>query len=186
MMTNLLQKHWEWQEERTPYAEAWQRGADRQCTWQTWTSRRRSMRQDRGPRQKKMESHDTHGWFTCGPPARDVLVRGGRRCSNALRAISHSIGVSAKEALKLPDCDKRWPRSSLANVEETWTGKRMGILLDLEGANSTSEKQFYVGRQLLDYVPFLKVGQIRFAVLCGLRTSGCPFPKVTYNRCYET
>ena len=56
-----------------------------------------------------VESHDTHGWINCGPLARDVRVGGTRRCSNALRATSPSIDVSAKEASKLPDCGKRWP-----------------------------------------------------------------------------
>ena len=44
----------------------------------------------------------------------------------------------------------------LANVEENWTRKRMGTLLDLEGQKGTSNILFHVGREPLDHVPLQK------------------------------
>ena len=43
--------------------EAWQCGASDNVVGQAWTSRRRSMRQDRGTLQKLWRSHNTHGWI---------------------------------------------------------------------------------------------------------------------------
>ena len=41
----------------------------------------------------------------------------------------------------------------LANVEEDWVRKRMGVLLDFEGEKAHQICSFIVGRQLLDHVP---------------------------------
>ena len=77
---------------------------------------------------KFMESHNTHGWLISAF-LREMSGLEDRRCSNARRAGSYSIDASAKEASNLHDCAE----GGHAAVEENWTRKRMGILLDLQG-----------------------------------------------------
>ena len=102
-----------------------------QCIWQAWTSRRRSTRQDLGMSQKLWKvATPMDGQFRprCArcPGYRD------RRCSNAWRASSHSIDVSAKVASKLPDWQKM-AMQLLADVERSVGSERKnGILLDLK------------------------------------------------------
>ena len=93
---------------------------------------------------KLMENHDTHGWLI---PAllREMPGLEGK----AWRAVSLSIGVSARGASKLPDCGKRWPRSSWQMWRKNLTRKEMGVFLDFEGKR-----------------------RIRFAVSCGPTISG--------------
>ena len=59
MVTNLLQKHWEWQEERNPVMR---HGTVVRPTmyWQAWTSRRPSMRQSRNMWPRSWDNHNTH------------------------------------------------------------------------------------------------------------------------------
>ena len=79
-----------------------------------------------------MESHNTHGGLCRLSYARCAGWK-ARGCSNARRAISHSIAVSAKEASKLPDYGKRWPRSSWQMRRKIGQGKEGASSLDLEG-----------------------------------------------------
>ena len=58
-----------------------------------------------------------------------------------------------KEASKLSDCGKKWPRSSWHMWRTTGQRKENGHLLGCGRAKLTSNLQFHVGRQLLDHVP---------------------------------
>ena len=123
-----------------------------QCVWQSWTSRRRSTRQDLGMSQKLWKvATPIDGQFRpcCArcPGYRD------RRCSNAWRASSHSIDVSAKVASKLPDWQKM-AMQLLANVEEVWVRKGKWNSSGPEKTEEAPDLQLHVDRQLLGHVPF--------------------------------
>ena len=71
-----------------------------------------------------MECRNTHGIVSallgelCG-----LEGQGTFECVES-KAIAHSIDVFAKEASKLPDCGKRWPRSSWKMRKKMDKGKK--------------------------------------------------------------
>ena len=128
-MTNLLQKHWEWQENRRPMLRhgsvvrltmlsraVW---FAQQCMWQTWTSRRRSTRPDQSS--KDYGGSEDPCMDNCCPLAARWPIWRDKPCSSAWRASSHSTDVFAKVAPRL------WLKMAmqiLANVEEEWARRR--------------------------------------------------------------
>ena len=91
MTTKLLQKHWEWQQERThaSHAEAWQRGAADHVLGKL--GHQDGVRPSKTEARGKENGEPRHTrMVNCDPPARDVLERG-----------------DAEEASKLPDCGER-------------------------------------------------------------------------------
>ena len=96
-----------------------------------------------------------------------------RPCLNAWKAVSLSIDACAKEVSKPHACGKM-ATQILANVEEEWMKQRRGALMVLkQGDEECINLQFYVGRQLLDHIPFQETSgadverSIEEAVRCG-------------------
>ena len=153
MMTNVLEKHREWLGGKDSHVEAWQCGAANKCFWQAWTSRRRSMRQDRGTSQKNMENHNTHAWMDYfGLLARhgwlrrpgDVRMRGGQFLIQSVSPPRkrRSSQIVAKDGHAAPGkCGGELDK------------EKYGHPFGLGRTKGTSEMQFHVGRQLVDHVP---------------------------------
>ena len=69
-------------------------------------------------------------------------MRRERRCSNASRAVSFSIDVSAKEVSKLPVCGKNVHTALSECGRRLDKEQKMGILMDFEGERGTSNMQW--------------------------------------------
>ena len=112
MMTNLLQKHWEWQEDRIPML--------------------RHGHQDGALVAKIMESHNTHGWIISAllREMAGLEVQAMFECVESNFLFNRCLRQGSAEA---PGLWQNVATQFLTNVEENCTKKREGILLDLEG-----------------------------------------------------
>ena len=79
------------------------------------------------------------------------MLRHGSVVRPTMYVASMDIKTAFDEARLDVEVPRLWQKMAmqlLANVEENWVRKRMGVLLDFEGQRTR--------RQLLDHVPFRK------------------------------
>ena len=141
MMTNVIQKHWEWQEERNPVMKL---GTVVRPTLYLASLDIKTAFDEAKPKQvaKIMDNHSTHGWIIAAL-LREMSGLSGKamfECVESSFAFNRCLRQGSVEAPRL------WQK--IANVEEEWMTKRIGVPLDVEGEGV----QFHVGRQLLDDV----------------------------------
>ena len=127
MMTNLLQKHCEWQEKRDPMKnmEAWY---GRRCFLPAWTSRLSYAK----PKHVAniMDRHGFHGWLISSV-LRETRLQGSATFEQVDTSFTFNrcLRQESIEALKL------WQMMAmqlLSEIEKRWKERRMGILLDFE------------------------------------------------------
>ena len=118
-MPNMIQKHWEWQEEKNPVMK---HGTLVRPTLYLASLGIKTAFDEARPQHvaKILDRHNTHGWIIAAF-LREMLGL-ERPCLNAWKAISLSIDVCDREAWKLHACGKRWqPR-----CWPTWRKKKNG------------------------------------------------------------
>ena len=131
MVTNLLRKHWEWQEERNPVMR---HGTVVRPTmyWQAWTSRRPFDGAKPKHVAKIMDNHNTYGWIIAAL-LREMSGLSGKaifECVESSFAFNRCLRQGSVEARIL------WQKIAThvwANVEEEWMKRRNGVLMDVEG-----------------------------------------------------
>ena len=118
LMTNVIQKHWEWQEEKNTVMK--HATVVRPTLYLASLDIKTALNEER-PKQvaKIMDNHNTHGWIIAAL-LREMLGL-ERPCFNAWKAVSLSIDA----------CDKM-ATQTMANVEGEWMKQRKGVLMDIE------------------------------------------------------
>ena len=102
-----------------------------------------------------MESHNTHGWII------SALLRemSGLENQAMFECVESNFFFNRCLRQGRVEAPRLWQKMAmqlLANVEDSWTRKRVGILLDLERQKVPSDVEFYAARQLPDHVPLQK------------------------------
>ena len=131
MATNLLQRHWEWQEERALTLK--QFSVIRPTMYLASLDIKTAFGEAR-PRHvaKIKENHDTHGWLIAAL-LREMSGLEGKamfECVESSFAFNRCLRQESVEALRLW---QNMATQQLANVEEEWVRKRMGVPWDFEG-----------------------------------------------------
>ena len=131
MVTNLLQKRWERQEERNPVMRHGTvvRPTMYMASWDIKTAF-----DEAKPKHvaKIMDSHNTQGWLIAAL-LREMSGLSGKaifECVESSFAFNRCLRQGSAEAPRL------WQKMAtqiLANVEEEWMKKRKGVLVDVEG-----------------------------------------------------
>ena len=131
MMTNLPQKHWEWQEERSP---ALKHGSTVRPTKYVASLDIKTAFNEAEPKHvaQTMDSHSTHGWLIAAL-LREMSGLEGKAmfgCVESSFVFNRCLRQGSVEALV---CGKKKATQILANVEEEWMKKRMGVPINFEG-----------------------------------------------------
>ena len=115
-----------------------------------------------------MESHDTHGWIVLAL-LREMCGLDGQAMFGCVESIFSFNRCLCQGSVEAPRLRQRMVTKPLANVEEPWNKEKNGHPFRFGRAKGTSDVQFYVGRQLLDHVPFQKLPRTDAAesVGCG-------------------
>ena len=126
MMTKLLQKHWEWQEDRTAMLR---HGSIVRSTMYAASLDIKTAFDEARPRHvaKLVESHNTQK-INFGPPAREDQAM--FECVESKVSFDRCLRRGSVEA---PRLRQKMAMQLLAILEENWVRKRMGVLSDLEG-----------------------------------------------------
>ena len=130
MVTNLLQKHWEWQEERNPVLR--HGTVVRPTMFLARLDIKTAFDEAKPPKHvaQILEYHNTHGWLIAGLLSEMSVLEGKGmfECVESCFRFNRCLPQGSVEAPRL------WQKMViLANVEEEWMRKRSGILVDLEG-----------------------------------------------------
>ena len=131
MVTNLLQKHWEWQEERNPVMR---QGTVVRPTMYMASLDIKTAFDEAKPKHmaKIMDNHNTHGWIIAAL-LREMSGLSGKaifECVESSFAISRCLRQKSVEAPRL------WQKMATqiwVNVEEERMKKRKGVLMDIDG-----------------------------------------------------
>ena len=132
MVTNLLQKHWEWQEEWNP---ALRHGTVvRPTMYLASLNIKTAFDEAKPPKHvaQILDYHNTHGWLIAAH-LREMSGLEGKamfECVESCFSFNRCLRQGSVEAPRL------WHKMATqiwANVEEEWMRKRSGILVDLEG-----------------------------------------------------
>ena len=130
MATNLLQKHWEWQEDRTPMLR---HGCVVRPTMYLASMDIKTACDVARPRHvAKIMETGTHmnGWLRLScERCRCWKVK---QCLNAWRAITFLIDVCAREASKPHVCGGKWPLGFWLMCKKDGWRKVLGIFMDFE------------------------------------------------------
>ena len=139
MTTNLLQKRWEWHEERNPTLK---HGGALRPTVCLASLGIKTAFDDAKPKHvaQIMDSHNAHGWSI----AALLSEMSGLDGKPMFECVESSFAFN-RCLRQLLVCGQKEATQILANVEENWTRKSMGILVDWEGQKGTSDMQYHVG-----------------------------------------
>ena len=128
MMTNVIQKHWEWQEERNLVMK---HGTVTRSTQYLASLVFKTAFDEARPKHvsKIMDRHSTHGWIIAAL-LREMSGLSGKatfECLESSFAVNRCFRQGSVEA---PCLWQKMTTQILANVEEEWVMKRKGVLLE--------------------------------------------------------
>ena len=113
--------------------------------------------------EKIMENHDTHGWLIAAL-LREMSGLDDEAMFECVESSSAFNRCLRQESVEARPLWQKMATKLLANVEEEWVRKRMGVLLDFEGEKA---------HQLC-------------SIMWATTSRSCPTPKGIWNRCDRT
>ena len=146
MITNLLQKHWEWKEEGDPVLR---HGAVVRPTMYLASLDIKTAFDEAKPKHAAQiwHYHNTHGWLIAAllREMSGLEVKAMFECVENCFSFNRCLPQGSVEA---PRWWQKMATQILANVEEEWMEEKKWHSLGLREGRSTSTMQLYVGRQL--------------------------------------
>ena len=140
MMTNVIQKHWEWQEERNPVMK---HGTVVRRTLYLASLDIKTAFDEARPKHvaKIMDSHSTHGWIIAAL-LREMSGLFGKATFECVESSFAFNRCMRQESVEAPRLWQMMATQILANVEEEWMRQRKGVLMDIETGGG-GEHQIY-------------------------------------------
>ena len=130
MATNLIQKHWEWQEDRNLVMK---HGTVVRPTMYMASLDIKTAFDEAKPKQvaKIMDSHNTHGWIIAAL-LREMSGLSGKAIFECVECRFAFNRCLRQGSVEVPRLWQKMATQILANVEEEWMKQRKGVLMDIE------------------------------------------------------
>ena len=130
LMTNFLQKHLEWQEERHPVMK---HGTEARPTMYLASLNIRTAFDEAKPKHvaRIFDDHNTHGWLIAAV-LREMSGLSGTASCESVESRFRFNKCPRQGSVEAPRLWKKMASQTLANVEEEWMMKKKGVRLDVE------------------------------------------------------